>query len=174
MNYFIRLLILKPSDHEALLLFGYALPDKYNEPRPWASGEIGKRLQLYQVSCVMREEDFAAFEKSLVQKEPIALQVKEGSLSFAGGFTKRPDVIRYPKRDFFDENESLLKNLSLVREYWNLDKEWLFQGIQAVYDGCEPKAQREKVRGVLQVLSEETGISFLQDAAERLGNIEIY
>lgn len=174
MNYFIRLLILKPSDREAHLLFGYALPDKYNEPRPWASGEIGKRLQLYQVSCVMREEDFAAFEKSLVQKEPIALQVKGENFSFAGGFTKRPDVVRYPKRDFFHENESLLKSLSLVREYWNLDKEWLFQEIRAVYDGCEPKAQREKVRGILRVLSEETGISFLQDAAERLGNIEIY
>lgn len=75
---------------------------------------------------------------------------------------------------FFHENESLLKSLSLVREYWNLDKEWLFQEILAGYDSCEAKTQREKVRGVLQVLSEETGICFLQDAAERLGNIEIY
>ena len=51
------------------------------------------------------------------------MQVKGENFSFAGGFTKRPDVVRYPKRDFFHENESLLKSLSLVREYWNLDKE---------------------------------------------------
>lgn len=179
MNNYVRLLILKSSDSNALLLFGYGLPDSENEPRPWAIGEVGRRLQLYQVSCVMKEEEFAAFEESLVQEEPVVLQVKEpnGSqkrLSFAGGFIRRPDVIRYPKRDFWNQNESLLKNLSQVREYWNLDKEWLFQEILAVHDSCEARTQREKVRGVLQAISEETGICFLQDAAERLGNIEIY
>lgn len=179
MNYFVRLFILKPSNCQGVLLYGYALPDGENEPRPWASGEIGRRLLLYQISCVMNEADFADFEKSLIQEKPIVLQVKgakgsQDNISFAGGYIKRPDVIRYPKRDFTNRNESLLKRLSLVREYWNIDKEWLFQEILAVYDGCEARTQREKVREVLQSISEETGICFLQDAAERLGNIELY
>ena len=74
MNNYVRLLILKSSDSNALLLFGYGLPDSENEPRPWAIGEVGRRLQLYQVSCVMKEEEFAAFEESLVQEEPVVLQ----------------------------------------------------------------------------------------------------
>ena len=48
----------KNAASPSTLIFGYALPDNENEPRPWASGKLGRKLHLFQLTCVMEKEDF--------------------------------------------------------------------------------------------------------------------
>lgn len=171
MNYYTRIFTLKQNSSPAIFLYGYALPDKENEVRGWTSGKIGKRLHLYQLTCVMCEQEFAEFECRIVEQKEVALGE---DFMVRGEFIKRPDVIRYPKRGFFGKSESLLKSLCTVREYWNLNKVLLFQEMAHVYDSLDAKRQRGCVHDVLRALSDETGISFLQEAGERLGNFEVY
>ncbi len=87
---------------------------------------------------------------------------------------ERPNTIFYQRGDEANESESFLTKISIVKEYWNLDKSYLFRQLQEFYAMSEPKKQREKINKVMQKISEETTINFLNSSADRIGNIEIF
>ncbi|MCW6084241.1 VPA1262 family protein [Clostridium sporogenes] len=170
MNTFYKLFVVKRDQDTCILLYGYGLI-AHNEARGWSSGLIDKKLNLYRLTCVMDEESSLKFKECLINKENISL-TKEFSIK--SGFVKRPDTIMYPKNYPSANSESILKSMSKVKEYWNLNKILLMQELQDVYKNKGARNQREKIHDVIARVSQEVSISFFNEAAERLGNIEIY
>jgi len=170
MNTFYKLFVVKRSEGSCILLYGYGLPD-YNEIRGWSSGQIDKNLNLYRLTCVMDEESSLKFQQRLINAKNIFF-TKEFSIK--SEFVKRPDTIMYTKNYPSAKSESILKSLSRVKEYWNLDKILLMQELQDVYKNKGARNQREKIHDAIYRVSQEVSISFFNEAAERLGNIEIY
>lgn len=169
MNTFYKLFVVKRSRDTCILLYGYGLPDT-NELRGWSNGLINKKLNLYRLTCVMDDENSLKFQMSLTNKENIEL-IK--GFSIKGGFIQRPETIMYPCNEL-NNSESLLKSLSKVKEYWNLEKTLILQELQNFYKNKEPRIQREKIYDSIAKVSQEVSISFFNAASERLGNIEIY
>lgn len=170
MNTFYKLFVIKRNEEECILLYGYGLADT-NEVREWNSGLIDKKLKLFRLTCVMNEENSLEFQNNLMSQENIIL-TKEFTIK--SGFVKRPDTIMYPNEDFNNKSESLLKSLSRVKEYWNLDKTLLVQELQDVYKNKNVRKQREKIHDVIAKISKEVSLNFLNEASERLGNLEIH
>lgn len=170
MNTFYKLFAVKGNEDTCILLYGYGLPD-YNEIRDWSSGLIDKKINLYRLTCVMDEENSLIFQNQLTNKENISLN---NEFSIKSGFVKRPDTIIYPKNYSMGNSESILKSMSKLKEYWNLNKILIIQELQDVYKNKGARNQREKIHDVIARVSQEVSISFFDEAAERLGNIDIY
>lgn len=170
MNTFYKLFIIKKEADSSILLYGYALPDSNNE-REWSRGVINKRLGLYRLTCVMNENQSQEFQNGLVSEDEIVIK---GEFHLREKYIRRPNTIFYPKEDPSVKNESLIKKLSVTKEYWNLNKDHLFHELQKIYRGNGPSKQRENINEVIRLLSEETAICFLNNAADRIGNIEVY
>ncbi|AIY82454.1 hypothetical protein U729_310 [Clostridium baratii str. Sullivan] len=170
MNIFYKLFVVKRTEDTCILLYGYGLPDT-NEIRGWNSGLIDKKLNLYRLTCVMNEEKSLEFQDRLISQENIELTK---GFTIKSGFIQRPETIMYPKEDFNNRSESLLKSLSRVKEYWNLNKMLLVQELQEVYESGVSRKQREKIHDVIIKISEEVSLNFLNEASDRLGNVEIY
>lgn len=170
MNTFYKLFVVKRSEDTCILLYGYGLSDT-NEVRGWNSGLIDKKLNLYRLTCVMDDENSLEFQRRLISQQNIEL-TKEFTIN--SGFIERPETIMYPKEGFNNKSESLLKSLSSVKEYWNLNKMLLVQELQDFYKSEVARKQREKIHDVIMNVSKEVSINFLNEACERLGNIEIY
>lgn len=169
MNTFYKLLVAKMNDDTCILLYGYGLPD-HNETRGWCSGVIDKKLNLYRLTCSMDEESSLKFKECLVDKGNIFLT---DEFSIKSGFVQRPDTIMYPKNSS-TKNGSILKSLSKVKEYWNLNKMLIFEDLNNIYKNKGARQQREKIHDTIDKVSEETSICFFGASSERLGNIEIY
>lgn len=170
MNIYIRLFLLKRENQPFRLLYGYGLADEVNEVCGWKKRELGKRLGIYEATCVMPEDKCTEWKEELKNKE---ICLKE-ELLIEGNLTKRPQTICYPKNEVLDKNQSLIKSLATVEEYWNLNKAALFEELEAKYKNAEPGICREKIHKVLSLISAETSLDFLGGAAERLGNMEFY
>lgn len=170
MNIYYKLFVVKSNEDTCILLYGYGLPD-INEIRGWSSGLIDKKLYLYRLTCIMNEENSSKFQECLTNKENIEL-TKEFSIK--SGYVQRPDTIMYPKKDFSVDSGSILKSLSKVKEYWNLNKILLLQELQYIYKNKGARIQRERIHDTIDKISQEIAICLFSDASERLGNIEIY
>lgn len=171
MNTYIKLFLVgREKDLPYILLYGYGVLDLDNDVRDWSKKKLNKNLDLYQMTCVMSQEDLSDFEEKLMAEE---VQITK-DIYIIGMMRKRPETTFYPKKDSGMNNGSLLMSLSRVQEYWNIEKEHLFDKILEKYKGKNAKEQRDKINEVLEILSKETSIYFLGNAAERLGNIEIY
>lgn len=170
MNIYIRLFLLKRENQPFRLLYGYGLPDEVNEVRDWKKRELGKRLGIYEATCVMSEEKCTEWKEELKNEE---ICLKE-EMILEGNLTERPQTIFYPKNEAQDRQESLIKSLATVEEYWNLNKAALFEDLETKYKNAEARTCREKIHKVLSLISAETSLDFLGGAAERLGNIEFY
>lgn len=170
MNIYIRLFLLKRENQPFRLLYGYGLPDEVNEVRGWKKRELGKRLGIYEATCVMSEEKCTEWKEELKNEE---ICLKE-EMILEGNLTERPQTIFYPKNEAQDRQESLIKSLATVEEYWNLNKAALFEDLETKYKNAEARTCREKIHKVLSLISAETSLDFLGGAAERLGNIEFY
>lgn len=171
MNTYVKLFLIGRTDGlPYILLYGYGVPDLENDVRGWSKNILSKNLGLYQMVCVMSQEGMKDFEEKLLTEE---VQITN-DISITGNLRKRPETLFYPKKELGRNDGSLLKSLSRVREYWNIEKECLFENIQEKYKERDATEQRNKINEVLEILSRETSICFLGNAAERLGNIEIY
>ena len=170
MNTFFKLFIIKTKEMKSILLYGYGMLDT-GEVREWKSGQISKKLKLYKLTCVLDEENVKKFEDSLLGEEEIIIA---DNFRIHPGFIKRPEIIALPKQEWGVNNGSIIKTLSTVIEFWNLNKVLLVQELQDIFADEEARKQREMIHDVLAELSNETGLCFLEDSSERLGNIEIY
>lgn len=168
MNIYYKLFLVKKDENRSVLLYGYGLPDQ-NREREWRSRCISKKLKLYQVTCVMTEKQSLEFQNCLMEQEHVVIN---DTFNFQGKFMRRPDTIFYPKEDFCDKNEGLLKTVSKATEFWRIDKPSLLMQLKDVYP--EESKQRKEINEVLECISKETTLSFLRNSAGRLGNIEIY
>ena len=169
MNTFYKLFVVKGTEDTCILLYGYGLPDN-NETRDWNSGLIDKKLKLYRLTCVMDKDNSSKFQCELMNTGDIKLT---DEFKIKGNYVKRPDILTY-SRDKFNNKVSILKSISKVTEYWNINKELLFRELQNVYINKEVKKQREKIHDVIYNVSKEISINLLNEASERVGNIEVY
>lgn len=170
MNTFFKLFIIKTNEETDILLYGYGMLDT-SEVREWRSGQISKKLKLYKLTCVMDEENVKKFEDSLLGQDEIVIA---NNFRIHTGFIKRPSIIGLPKQEWGVNNGSIIKSLSTVIEFWNLNKVLLIQELQNIFVNKEARKQREMIHDVLAEVSKETGLCFLEDSSDRLGNIEIY
>lgn len=161
-NRFIKLLTIS-VDKQDLLLYGFSVPTR-QASRSWKKKRDKRKLDVS--SAILLPEEADAFEQRLIGKNSIPM---EDLTLPAPELVPRKPVLSYGT-DW--KAPAPVAQLCCVHELWNVQKEELFQQVQAAL-GSQGKALYQDTQALLAQLREECGVDFSRHGA-RLGNYEHY
>ena len=150
-NYFIKLLMLRNEDEDYILLYGFCVPTRQPVYK-WKYGDKKARQCIW--TAILSHEEAVAFFDNLTA----APRVIVGCQSFtSSGLIKRPVVLSYKDSDIRDP----VSDFCRITEYWNVDKNGLFEKIKASF-GSDGQELYRQIQGMLAWVCEESGVDFLK------------
>lgn len=161
-NRFIKLLTIS-VDKQDLLLYGFSVPTR-QASRSWKKKRDKRKLDVS--SAILLPEEADAFEQRLSGENGIPM---EDLTLPAPELVPRKPVLSYGTDC---KAPAPVAQLCCVHELWNVQKEELFQQVQAAL-GSQGKALYQDTQALLAQLREECGVDFSRHGA-RLGNYEHY
>lgn len=172
MNYNLRIYITDSIKDEKIIIYGYAIEVDKSE-KQWSKATLLKKPKLLVLSSIMNSEELAQFCKSL-EEERFAICINGEEIAIRAHFVKRPKVLIPPKEGFENESSSFINQLTITESYWNINKDDLIQKILAPYKEDNDRKRKELFNRLLNMLSEDVGMNFSDNAASKLGNVDIY
>lgn len=166
-NYFIKLIMFFRSNTSSLLLYGFSSTTK-QDCYPWQE-ERGSKKNGYICKAILEEEDY----KILLEQLKKPGEVSIGKKSFVSPqLLERPTVL---SNDGFDKEPGPIQEYRALTEFWNIDKEGLYNNITEEYREHKIKGKELylKMLSLFNWVQEECNINMLMNG-HRLGNFECY
>lgn len=165
MNCYVEIYIL-----EGYILYGYAIDVNQNK-RELECGKINidKKIKLDTVKGIIEKNKLQDLCRKM-QEKTFILHSSIGEIN--GGLINRSSILLKSKDDYDNQSGSILKNVSTVSSFCNVDKETLIRKI--INSNHNDFRSRDKLDLILNKLNQVTGMNFKSVAFNKLGNFEIY
>jgi len=165
MNYFFKLIFIDNDPLE--LIYGFCAPTK-NNTYDWNIKILDKKKKIIKCFSILNEQEKDNFISNIINK--VAFKMKDKC--FVPDLYCRPSVFSNISGTNTEKGVPV-SSLSVLDEYWNLDKSKLMKNIKEQCCKTNGKALFKDMQCIFDILKFECGID-LASSGERLGNFEHY